>query len=145
MLVAFAAICAAQTFPSGPTTNQNTRSIIADFGDFTSTASALSASAQACVAVPFGGTITKVQLIATPSGSVTVDVRTVAFTSYTGPASTSTITASDIPALASATSYSDAVLTGWTTLVAANSVFCFYLTSPTTVTGVQARLSVSAN
>jgi hypothetical protein len=128
-----------------PTTNQNLRSIVADFGDFTSTASALSASAQACVAVPFAGTIVKAQLIAAPSGSATVDVRTVAFASYTGPSSTSTITASDTPALSSAASYTDSTLTGWTTALTANSVVCFYLTSPTTVTGVQARVTVAAN
>jgi hypothetical protein len=125
--------------------NSSLRSIVADFGDFTSTASALTASAQACVVVPFAGTITGAQLIATPSGSVTVDVRTVAFASYTGPASTSTITASDTPALSSATSYTDTTLTGWTTTVTANSVFCFYLSSPTTVTGVQTRVTVAAN
>jgi hypothetical protein len=95
--------------------------------------------------VPFAGSISKVQLIATPSGSVTVDVRTVAYASYTGPSSTSTITASDTPALSSATSYSDSTLTGWTTTVTANSVFCFYLTSPSTVTGVEAVLTVAAN
>ena len=118
---------------------------MADFGDFTSTASALSGSAQACVVVPYGGTITKVQLIATPSGSVTVDIRQVAFSSYTGPSSTSTITASDTPALSSATSYSDSMLTGWTTSVTENSVYCFYLSSPTTVTGVQAIMTVEGN
>jgi hypothetical protein len=131
--------------PVSPTSNQNIRTIIGAFGDFTSTASALSASAQACTVVPFAGSISKVQLIATPSGSVTVDVRTVAYASYTGPSSTSTITASDTPALSSATSYSDSTLTGWTTTVTANSVFCFYLTSPSTVTGVEAVLTVAAN
>ena len=127
------------------TTNQNLRSILADFGDFTSTASALTTAAQACVIVPFSGTINKVQLIATPSGSVTVDVRTVAFASYTGPSSTSTITASDIPALSSAASYTDSTLTGWTTSFSANTVACFYLTSPTTVTGVEILVSLAAN
>ena len=125
--------------------SHNIHSIMADFGDFTSTASALSGSAQACVVVPYGGTITKVQLIATPSGSVTVDIRQVAFSSYTGPSSTSTITASDTPALSSATSYSDSMLTGWTTSVTENSVYCFYLSSPTTVTGVQAIMTVEGN
>jgi hypothetical protein len=133
------------TIATGASTNQNLRSIVADFGDFTSTASALSGSAQACVVVPFAGTITKAQLIATPSGSVTVDARTVAFGSYTGPSSTSTITASDTPALSSATSYTDSTLTGWTTAVSANTVFCFYLTNPTSVTGVQIVLTLGAS
>jgi hypothetical protein len=130
----------------GPTTNQNIRSIVADFGDFTSTASALTASAQACGLVQFAGTIQRVVLTGTPSGSVTVDVRTVALASWTGPSSTSSIAASDIPALSSqATPYIDSTLTGWTTAITADTMVCFYLTSPTSVSGVQAILKIQAN
>jgi hypothetical protein len=117
----------------------------ATFGDFSSGATALSASSIACVSSYFAGTVTAVELIATPSGSVTVDVRKVAHASFTGPAATSTITASDTPALSSATTYSDTTLTGWTTSVSANTDFCFYLTSPTTVTGVSISVKVAAN
>jgi hypothetical protein len=131
--------------PASPTTNQKIRTIGTSFGDMTSTATALSAAAQSCVEVPFSGTIQRVILAGTPSGSATVDVRTVALASWTGPASTSTITASDIPALSSATLYTDSTLTGWTTTVTADSWFCFYLTSPSTVTGLQIELKVAAN
>lgn len=130
---------------TGVTTNQNIRSVTGDFGDFTTTASALSAAAQACTLVQYAGTIQRVVLTAAPSGGVTVDVRTVALASWTGPGSTSTITASDVPALSSATVYTDTTLTGWTTSIAANTMVCFYLSSPTTVTGVQAILKVAAN
>jgi len=84
-------------------------------------------------------------LLADVSGSVTVDVRTVAQTSYTGPASATTITASDIPALASAVRFSDTTLTGWTTSVTANTVACFVMSSPATVTWVQATVKFAAN
>ena len=127
------------------TTNQKIRTIGTSFGDMTSTATALSAAAQSCVEVPFSGTIQRVILAGTPSGSATVDVRTVALASWTGPASTSTITASDIPALSSATLYTDSTLTGWTTTVTADSWSWFYLTSPSTVTGLQIELKVAAN
>jgi hypothetical protein len=80
-----------------------------------------------------------------PSGSATVDIRTVALASWTGPGSTSTITASDIPALSSATLYTDSTLTGWTTTLAADTWVCFYLTSPSTVTGLQVELKIAAN
>jgi hypothetical protein len=144
-VIVFSLACGCWEPGSASTANQKTRAIVADFGDFTSTASALSGSAQACVIVPFSGTITTAQLIATPSGSVTVGVQTVAFGSYTGPSSTSSIAASDIPALSSAAKYTDSTLTGWTTAVTANTVFCFYLSSPTTVTGVEAIITVAAN
>jgi hypothetical protein len=134
------------SIPAAVTTNQNIRSIIADFGDFTSTASALTASAQACGVAQMSGTIQRVVLFGTPSGSVTVDVRTVALASWTGPSSTSSIAAADIPALvAQDTPYIDTTLTGWTTTVAADTVFCFYLSSPTSITGAQIILKLAAN
>ena len=129
---------------ASPTTNQNIRTIGAVFGDFSSGASAISGAQIACVPVYFAGTIGAVELIATPSGSVTVDVKTVAHGSFTGPSSTSSITASDIPALSSATTFSDTTLTGWSKTVAAGTDVCFYLTSPTTVAGVAIAVKVAA-
>jgi len=129
----------------GPTTNQNIRTIGSSFGDFSSGASAILGSQISCVPTYFSGTIVAVELIATPSGSVTVDVKTVAHGSFTGPASTSSITASDIPALSSGTTYADTTLTGWTTSFSAGTDVCFYLTSPTTVTGVAISVKVGAN
>lgn len=131
--------------PVSPTTNQNIRTIGASFGDFSSGASALTTAQIACIPTYFAGTIAAVELIGTPSGSATVDVKTVAHGSFTGPAATSSITASDIPALASATTFSDTTLTGWTTAFTAGTDVCFYLTSPTTVAGVTITVKVAAN
>lgn len=129
----------------GPTTNQNIRTIGASFGSFQSGATALSAAATSCVPVYFAGTIQAVHLIGNVSGSVTVDVQTVLHSGWTGTAAVSSITAADIPALSSATAYTDTTLTGWTTSLAANTDVCFVLTSPTTVSGVSITLKVAAN
>ena len=131
--------------PVSPTTNQNIRPITADFGDMSAAASAISTSQIACVPSYIAGTINAVKIIATPSGSVTVDIRTVAHASWTGPASTSSITAADIPAITSNTSYTDTTLTGWTTTIAAGTDVCFYESGASSITGLSISLSIAAN
>lgn len=98
----------------------------------------LSGTLDACVDVPIASTITGVTLLSDVSGSATVDVKTVAYASYAGPSSASSITASAVPAISSAFKYQDTTLTGWTTAVAANTVMCFHLTSPTASTWIMA-------
>lgn len=88
--------------------------------------SALSGTLDACVDVPAPAAITGVTLLSDVTGSATVDVRTVAYSSYTGPGSASSITAAAIPALATATKYQDTTLTGWTKAVPSNTVMCFH-------------------
>lgn len=127
---------------AGPTPNENIRSPGVHFDG---NGSALTGSITTCYPVYYSGTISQVVLIADVSGNATVDVRTVAFASYTGPSSASSITAADTPALASAVSFSDTTLTGWTTTIAANTVVCFVLTSPSGVNWVDASLKVTAN
>jgi len=130
---------------SGGTTNQNIRTIGASFGSFQSGATALSAAATACVPTYFAGTIQGVEIIGDVSGSATIDVKTVAHTSWTGTASASSIAASDIPALSTAARYTDTTLTGWTTSLTAGTDVCFVMTSPTTVAGLSITLKVAAN
>lgn len=130
---------------SGGTTNQNIRTIGASFGSFQSGASVLSASATACTPTYLSGTIQSVEIIGNVSGSATIDVQTVAHTSWTGTGSVSSITAAAIPALSSASRYTDSTLTGWTTSVTAGTDFCFVMTSPSTVAGLQIELKVAAN
>jgi hypothetical protein len=137
--------CGTTSSTVSPTTNQNIRTIGATFGSFESGASALSGSHTACVATYFAGTIQSVELIGDVSGSATVDVLTVAHTSWTGRASTSSITAAAIPALSSAARFTDSTLTGWTTSLTAGTDVCFALTSPTTVAGVAIAVKVAAN
>jgi hypothetical protein len=126
----------------GGTTNQNIRTFGATFDGG---GSALTGTLTRCTNIYESGTIQQVVLIADQSGSVTVDVRTVAQASYTGPASASSITSADIPALSSAVRFSDTTLTGWTTSVTANTVACLVMSSPTTVTWVQATVKFAAN
>ena len=126
----------------GPTTNQNIRSVSAVFDGG---GSALSGTVTRCSQVNYAGTINEATIIADVSGSATIDVRTVAYSSYTGPSSASTITASATPALSSAVKYQDSTLSGWTTSLSANTVVCFVLTSPSTVTWLAANIKVTAN
>ena len=114
--------------PSSPTTNQNIRTIGASFGSFQSGATALAAASTACVPTYFAGTIQSVEIIGDVSGSATIDVKTVAHSSWTGTASTASITAAAIPALSSAARYTDSTLTGWTTAVTAGTDVCFVMT-----------------
>ena len=110
-------------------TGAPTRSIKATFDGG---GTALSAGMTRCALINFGGTIQQASLVADLSGSVTVDVKTVTYSSFTGPASASSITAAAIPALSSAVKYQDATLTGWTTALTSNSVVCFVLSAPAT-------------
>lgn len=126
----------------GSTTNQNIRTIGVSFDGG---GSALTTSVTRCTHVGYAGTIQGVTLIADQTGAATIDVKTVAYASYTGPASTSSIAAAAIPALSSAVKYNDTTLTGWTKSIAANTEVCFALTSPATLTWVQATLKIAAN
>jgi hypothetical protein len=93
---------------------------------------------KACATSEVAGTIVDAHLIsnALPTGAnLVVDVLKVAFTSYTGFASASSITASAVPTIATSDSnprYSDSTMTGWTTNIAANDVVCVAVnTAPT--------------
>lgn len=131
--------------PSGPTTNQNIRTIGANFGSFQSGATALASALTSCVPVYYAGSIQAVEIIGNVSGSITIDVQTVLHSAWTGTASVSSITAADIPALAAASKYTDTTLTGWTTTLAAGTDVCFVMSSPTTVAGASITLKVAAN
>ena len=126
----------------GPTTNQNVRAVSFIFDG---AGTALSGTLTRCQQVNYSGTIQEVTLVADQSGSATVDVQTVAYGSYTGPGSASTITAADTPALSSAVKYQDSSLTGWTTSLSANTVVCFVLSSPSTATWVAGNIKIAAN
>jgi len=106
---------------------------------------ALSGTITRCGKVKFSGTIVGASLSADQSGTVTVDVKTVADASYTGPASASSITASATPALASAVKLDNTTLTGWTTALAANTRVCFALSSPATITWLDAQIQIAVN
>ena len=125
----------------GPSDNQNLRSvgIIFDGGGV-----ALGAQTR-CTIVNIAGTIKGFTMISDVSGGATVDVQTVAYSSYTGPGAASSITDSHTPTMASAVKYQDTTLTGWTTSLSANTVVCFVLSSPSTVTWLNADLKIAAS
>jgi len=76
-----------------------------------------------CQNVPAGVNITAVKILADANVSATVDVKTVAFASFTGPASASSITAGS-PATISAATNASPSISGWTTAISANTVVC---------------------
>ena len=130
----------------GTTTNQKIRTIGASFGSFQSGASALTAAATACVPTYFSGTIQSVEIIADVTGIATIDVKTVAHSSWTGTASTSSITASDIPTLVGGSAvYTDTTLTGWTTALPAGNVLGFNVISVSGLKMVTLTLGVTRN
>lgn len=96
--------------------------------------------------IPFQGTITAVTLLSTDaavtSGSIVIDIWKVAFASYP-PTVSNTITASDIPAISSATNSQDTTLTGWTKTVNAGDVIAFHVNSVTSLLRVTLVLTVS--
>lgn len=126
----------------GPTTNQNIREVVIGFDGG---GNPLSGSLTRCRTVEFSGTINAVNIVSDVSGAATVDIQTVAYSSYTGPSSASSITASDIPALSSALKYSDTTLTGWTKTLTSPVVVCGVLSSPSTVTWLNLTLKIAAN
>lgn len=125
---------------SGATANQNLRTISAawDGGG-----SAISAST-VCAQVNFAGNITEFTMIGDVSGNATVKVQTVAYGSYTGSGSTSDISNGG-ETMTGAIKLQDTTLTGWTTAVTANTVFCFVLSAPATITKLVANVRVAAN
>lgn len=101
-----------------------------------------------CRNVAYSGTIQAVTLASDAAGAGAtnnqVDIKTVAYGSYTGPASAASITASATPKLGTGVKYTDATLTGWTTALAANTEVCAVLTLPSTATWITVNLQLVA-
>lgn len=125
---------------SGGTTNQNIRTIGVSFDG----GGGVVAASTRCEQVNYAGTIQQFTMIGDVSGTATITVKTVAFASYTGPASASDISSGG-ETMTTAISKQDSTLSGWTTSLSANTVVCFALTSPSTVTWLAANIKVAAN
>jgi hypothetical protein len=125
----------------GPSTNQNVRTIRLSFDN----EGGVVTSRSSCETIDFAGTIQAVTLLADQPGNATVDIRTVPYAAYSGLASASSITASATPAISSAAKYQDAQLSGWKAALSANTVVCFVLTNPASITHLDVDLKVLAN
>lgn len=105
-----------------------------------------STGTKACGLVARAGTIVAATLTANalPTGAdLVVDVLTVAYASYTGYASASSITASATPIIDTGDAnpkYTDSTLTGWTTAIAANTMVCVAVDSAPTGGATSAQL-----
>ena len=130
---------------SSATVNQNLRSV--GFA-FDGGGVAISGTKVGCTEVLSSGTISSVYTTADVSGSATIDIRTVAFASYTGTAGFSgytSIVASAPPSLSSAVSLNNNTLTGWTTALTSGTMVCFQESSPATLTNLQVKVVYAAN
>ena len=107
-----------------------------------------STGTKACSTIENAATLIAAHLISdlVPTGAnLAVDVKTVAFGSYTGFAAASSITGGNIPVITTVAAnprYEDLVLTGWTTAVAAKTVVCVAITTAPTGGSTQAALTL---
>ena len=133
---------------NNPTTNQNIREIN---GGFDGGGSAITGSMTRCRNVSYSGVIQQVTLTADLAGagatSNRVDIRTVAYSSYTGPSSASTITGTGtIPVLGTGVKYQDSTFLNWGSLsIAANTEVCAVLTNPSNATWITVNIKIAAN
>lgn len=103
--------------------------------------SALSGTTTRCVRVWYAGTITGATMIGDQSGNATVKVKKVGYSSFTGPASASDISNGGL-IMTGAVKAEDTTLTGWTTAISAGDVVCFELSSPATLTTLNASVRI---
>jgi hypothetical protein len=91
--------------------------------------SALTTGVKGYLQIPFNATITEVTLLADQSGSITVDLWKCTYSQFdagsTHPVAADSITASDVPAIASATKFDDTTLTGWTTTITTGDIIAY--------------------
>lgn len=126
---------------AGPSTNQNIREIGFSFDG----AGSPLAAGTICTHVDYAGAIQAFTMTSDVSGNATVDVQTVSYASWTGPASASSITDSHTPSMTAAVKFQDTTLTGWTTTLTANTEVCFVLSSPATITKLTGKLKLAGN
>lgn len=129
----------------GGSTNQNYRYITWSVDGQGSAITAVTS----CKPVDFSGTINQLTATADVSGGVTLDLRTVLHSSYTGPASASSIVNSNPAVLSAAAALTRSAANmstdGWTTTLAASTDMCLVISSPSTITRLAVAVRVSAN
>jgi hypothetical protein len=113
--------------------------------------SPLSGTTTRCTLAKVGGTITQFEMVADQPGTGTVTVKAVALGSYTGPASATDISSGG-EALGGAIYKVDTTLTGWSYLARNsyvgqivepnNTMVCFTLSNPGTITWLNGSISV---
>ena len=92
--------------------------------------------------VPFACTINSVTLLASPSGSIVIDIWKDTYANFP-PTVADSICASAKPTISSGTKSEDTTLTGWTTSIAAGDVLYFNVDSCSTITNVVLVLRVT--
>lgn len=109
---------------------------------FDGNGAAVLAGSKVRLRIPIAGTIQKATMFGDVSGSAVLGIAKVAYSSYTGTGSGSSIVASAAPTITSATKSQDTTLTGWTTSVAANDILEFSVTSCSSITQLTISLEI---
>ena len=92
--------------------------------------------------IPFGCTITSVDLLADQSGSIVVDIWKDTYDNFP-PTNADSITASAVPTISSALKYTDSTLTGWTISISAGDILRYNVDSVTSLTRCTVILNVT--
>ena len=103
--------------------------------------SALSGTITRCGVVPFGGYINQFSMAADQTGSATITVKTGAFGSYTGPGSASDISSGG-ETMSGAVTKQDTTLNNWSRTITPNTMVCFTLSNPSTITWLSGNVQV---
>jgi hypothetical protein len=120
------------TGPTGPTgtTGATGTGLVSDIEFIIDGAgSAIGTGVKGYLYVDVAMTINQVTLLGDQTGSITIDIWKCTYAQFDGgathPVAGDSITASDVPAISSATKFQDSTLTGWNTAIAAGSVLAF--------------------
>lgn len=104
--------------------------------------SAITTGIKGDLEIPFACTINQVTMLASPSGSIVVDIWKQAYADFP-PEDAQSITASAVPTITTAEKSQDSTLTGWTTAISAGDCLRFYVDSITTIERVTISLKVT--
>lgn len=103
--------------------------------------SVISTGATAVVGpMPYGGTITEVDMLADVSGSAVCDIRKCTYSTYD---TASSICASAKPTLSSTIKSQDTTLTGWTTAFSTGDIFLFVIESASAIKKLTTTVKVT--
>lgn len=122
----------------GAVTNVKATGITIDGGG-----SVITTGVKGYFAVPYGGVIRSVTMLADTSGSITVDIWKTNYAGYP-PVLVNSITAAAIPSIVAANKYQDTTLSGWTTTITAGDVLGYNVTNASSITRLNLILKIDS-
>jgi len=104
--------------------------------------SPFSTGVKAYLQIPFAAVITSVTLLADQTGSVVVDIWKDTYANFP-PTVADSICGGNKPAISGGVKYTDSILSGWTTPIAANDILAFNIDSVTSITKLTISLTLA--